>query len=136
MLFWGEALSTVRSIVGGVDYKVSVYSALSILQASHAPSTQGCRDLMKLLFDRFHRVPRSLPSSQLPTVGKGRDLLAYILDRNAALLPAYFAYDEICRHYPDKTRPPHWLLQEAIAPLRSSMQTLADLVKLLLFSLH
>ena len=83
---------------------------------------------MKLLFDRFHRIPRSLPSSQLPTVAKGRDLLAYILDRNAALLPAYFAYDEICRHYPDKTRPPHWLLQEAISPLQSSMQTLAHLV--------
>ena len=83
---------------------------------------------MKLLFDRFHRIPRSLPSPQLSTVAAGRDLLAYILDRNAALLPAYFAYDEICRHYPDKTRPPHWLLQEAIAPLHMSMKTLADLV--------
>lgn len=83
---------------------------------------------MKLLFDRFHRVPRRLPSTQLVTVAKGRDLLAYILDRNAALLPAYFAYDEICRHYPDKTRPPHWLLKEAITPLDNSMKTLADLV--------
>lgn len=83
---------------------------------------------MKLLFDKFHRIPRSLPSSQLPIVAKGCDLLAYILDRNAALLPAYFAYDEICRHYPDKTRPPHWLLQETISPLQSSMLTLAHLV--------
>ena len=89
---------------------------------------QGCRDLMKLVLDRFHRIPRSLPSSQLHIVAKGRDLLTYILDRNAALLPAYYAYDEICRHYPDKTRPPHWLLQEAICPLRNSMKTLADLV--------
>lgn len=128
MLFWGEALSTVQAIVGGVDYKVS-FSLHTVGCVYLLPTPlQGCRDLMKLLFERFHRIPRSLPSSQLPAVRKGRDLLAYILDRNAALLPAYFAYDEICRHYPDKTRPPHWLLQEAIAPLHSSMQTLADLV--------
>ena len=124
VLFWGEALSTVRAIVGGVDYKVSHSLPLPARGACLSPPpTQGCRDLMKLLFDRFHRVPRSLPSSQLPALRRGRDLLAYILDRNAALLPAYFAYDEICRHYPDKTRPPHWLLQEAISPLHSSMPT-------------
>ena len=132
VLFWGEALSTVRAIVGGVDYKVSHSLPLPARGAGLSPPpSQGCRDLMKLLFDRFHRVPRSLPSSQLPALRRGRDLLAYILDRNAALLPAYFAYDEICRHYPDKTRPPHWLLQEAISPLHSSMQTLADLVHIL-----
>ena len=130
LLFWAEALVTVKEIVGGVDYKVRWWRLFAIVSPSCLSFTlQGCRDLMKLLFDRFHRIPRSLPSSQLSTVACGRDLLAYILDRNAALLPAYFAYDEICRHYPDKTRPPHWLLQEAIAPLHKSMKTLADLVR-------
>ncbi len=83
---------------------------------------------MKLLFDRFNLLPRSVPEEQLAALLKGQDLLAYILNRNAALLPAYFAYDEISRHYSDKSRPPHWLLQEAIAPLHSSMQQLADVV--------
>ena len=31
MLFWGEALSTVRAIVGGVDYKVRTHLACSPL---------------------------------------------------------------------------------------------------------
>lgn len=107
---WQEALKVVRRIVGGVDYK-------------------GCRDLIRCILDHFERQPRAIPEHKLPALLKGKDLLAYILDRNAALLPAYFAHDEIKRHFPpDKNRSVHWILQEEIDKLESSMRTTADLV--------
>ena len=83
---------------------------------------------MELLLNQFSHLPHSVPEEQLAALLKGQDLLAFILDRNVALLPAYFAYHQISRNYSDKSRPPHQLLQVAIAPLRSSMQQLADVV--------
>ncbi len=85
----------VRNIVGGVDYK-------------------GCREIMKLVLDCFDQLPRSIPEKDIVALHSGREvgvclnikllflylcsvsqLMAYMLGRNASLLPAYIAYDEV-----------------------------------------
>ena len=53
ILVWCETLNFVWETVGGVDYK-------------------GCRDLMKLLFDKFDRLPRSVAEEQVPALKQGQ----------------------------------------------------------------
>lgn len=52
-LVWSETLDLVQEIVGGVHYK-------------------GCRELMKLLFDKFDHVPRQIPEEQVVALLKGQ----------------------------------------------------------------
>ena len=52
-LVWSETLDLVQDIVGGVHYK-------------------GCRDIMKLLFDKFDHVPRQIAEEQVVALLKGQ----------------------------------------------------------------
>ncbi|KAL5478126.1 hypothetical protein EMCRGX_G025007 [Ephydatia muelleri] len=108
-MVWKESLKFIKEIIGGVDYK-------------------GCRDLTKQLLQRFDQLPLVVPEHQIPALQQGQELLAYILNRNSALMPAYFAHDEIQRQYPDKNHTPHWVCKEVIGKLRSGMVTTAEMV--------
>lgn len=55
MAAWVESLELVRNLVGGVHYK-------------------GCRDLMKLLFDIFDSLPRSVAENQIAALLKGQEV--------------------------------------------------------------
>lgn len=58
MLVWSESLNLVQEKVGGVHYK-------------------GCRDLMKLLFDKFDHLPRQIPEEHLVALLKGQKVSYY-----------------------------------------------------------
>ena len=53
VLVWSETFDLVQEIVGGVHYK-------------------GCRDIMKLLFDKFDHLPRQIPEDQVVALLKGQ----------------------------------------------------------------
>lgn len=53
VLVWSEALDLVQEIVGGVHYK-------------------GCRDLMKLLFEKFDRLRPQIPKDHVAALLKGQ----------------------------------------------------------------
>lgn len=53
VLVWSENLDLVQEIVGGVHYK-------------------GCRDIMKLLFDKFDHLPRDIPEDGVVALLKGQ----------------------------------------------------------------
>ena len=53
VLVWSENLDLVQEIVGGVHYK-------------------GCRDIMKLLFDKFDHLPRQIPEDHVVALLKGQ----------------------------------------------------------------
>ncbi len=89
--FWVAAFSLVRRIVGGVDYK-------------------GVREIMKICVDKVIALPSAhdpgcaidfVLESQLSVV---HNLLAYIFNRNAALLPGYFIVNEILKVKPLQNR--------------------------------
>ena len=82
--FWIASFCLVRRIIGGVDYK-------------------GVREIMKICVDKVIALPSAndpngyssvLVESQLSVI---HELLSYIFDRNAALLPGYFIVNEILK---------------------------------------
>ncbi|KAH0515073.1 Mediator of RNA polymerase II transcription subunit 23 [Microtus ochrogaster] len=73
---WALTFKLVRKIIGGVDYK-------------------GVRDLLKVILEKILTIPNTVSSAVVQQLLAAREVIAYILERNACLLPAYFAVTEI-----------------------------------------
>ncbi|KAI1240951.1 hypothetical protein IHE44_0009403 [Lamprotornis superbus] len=87
---WALTFKLIRKIIGGVDYK-------------------GVRDLLKVILEKILTIPNTVSSAVVQQLLAAREVVAYILERNACLLPAYFAVTEIRKLYPEG-KLPHWLL--------------------------
>ncbi|XP_066992222.1 mediator of RNA polymerase II transcription subunit 23 isoform X2 [Anabrus simplex] len=88
--FWIECFRLIRRIIGGVDYK-------------------GVREIMKGCREKAQGIPTRLNASVIPQLKALEDVIEYIFDRNACLLPGYFIVNEIQKAYPDNKNWPHWL---------------------------
>lgn len=75
-LFFCECFKMIKKLIGGVDYK-------------------GVREIMKGCREKANSFPIELSTSILPQLMTVVDVLKYIFDRNACLLPAYFIITEI-----------------------------------------
>ncbi|NXF20094.1 MED23 polymerase, partial [Rhodinocichla rosea] len=87
---WALTFKLVRKIIGGVDYK-------------------GVRDLLKVILEKILTIPNTVSSAVVQQLLAAREVVAYILERNACLLPAYFAVTEIRKLYPEG-KLPHWVM--------------------------
>ena len=65
-------------------------------------SPQGCRE-------KAQTIPARLNASVLPQLKALENVIEYIFDRNACLLPGYFIVTEIQKAYPDNKNWPHWV---------------------------
>ncbi|KTG03893.1 hypothetical protein cypCar_00013356 [Cyprinus carpio] len=102
---WALTFKLIRKIIGGVDYK-------------------GVRDLLKAVMDKIQTVPNFMSSAVVQQLLAAREVVEYILDRNACLLPAYFAVTEIRKLYPEGALS-HWLLGSLISDLVDSFRPTA-----------
>uniref|UniRef100_A0A8C1BPU4 Mediator of RNA polymerase II transcription subunit 23 n=1 Tax=Cyprinus carpio carpio TaxID=630221 RepID=A0A8C1BPU4_CYPCA len=102
---WALTFKLIRKIIGGVDYK-------------------GVRDLLKAVLDKIQTVPNFMSSAVVQQLLAAREVVEYILDRNACLLPAYFAVTEIRKLYPEGTLS-HWLLGSLISDFVDSFRPTA-----------
>ncbi|TNM95059.1 hypothetical protein fugu_017818 [Takifugu bimaculatus] len=102
---WALTFKLIRKIIGGVDYK-------------------GVRDLLKALLDKIQTIPTTVSSSIVQQLLAAREVVEYILDRNACLLPAYFAVTEIRKLYPEGQLS-HWLLGSLISDFVDSFRPTA-----------
>uniref|UniRef100_A0A6Q2Y1C4 Mediator of RNA polymerase II transcription subunit 23 n=1 Tax=Esox lucius TaxID=8010 RepID=A0A6Q2Y1C4_ESOLU len=102
---WALTFRLIRKIIGGVDYK-------------------GVRDLLKALLDKIQTIPNTVSSAVVQQLLAAREVVEYILDRNACLLPAYFAITEIRKLYPEGTLS-HWLLGSLISDFVDSFRPTA-----------
>lgn len=75
-LFFVESFKLIKRLIGGVDYK-------------------GVREIMKGCREKANSFPNAFPTSILPQLMSVYDVLQYIFDRNACLLPAYFIITEL-----------------------------------------
>ncbi|XP_074643703.1 mediator of RNA polymerase II transcription subunit 23-like [Tubulanus polymorphus] len=106
---WCSSFWLMRKIIGGVDYK-------------------GCRDLLRLILEKCSLIPQSENISALAQVEALQTVVDYILDRNACLLPSYFAVNEITKLFPDDRPWPHWKLGERLSRFVQSFRPTAQMV--------
>ncbi|KAM9316933.1 mediator of RNA polymerase II transcription subunit 23 isoform 7-T7 [Gastrophryne carolinensis] len=102
---WVLTFKLVLKIIGGVDYK-------------------GVRDLLKVILEKIHTIPNTVSSAVVQQLLAAREVVAYILDRNACLLPAYLAVTEIRKLYPEG-KLPHWLLANLVSDFMDSFRPTA-----------
>ncbi|XP_068198883.1 mediator of RNA polymerase II transcription subunit 23 isoform X3 [Antennarius striatus] len=102
---WALTFNLIRKIIGGVDYK-------------------GVRDLLKAVLDKIQTIPTIVSSAIVQQLLAAREVVEYILDRNACLLPAYFAITEIRKLYPEGQLS-HWILGSLISDFVDSFRPTA-----------
>ncbi|XP_064196166.1 mediator of RNA polymerase II transcription subunit 23 [Anguilla rostrata] len=102
---WALTFQLIRKIIGGVDYK-------------------GVRDLLKAVLEKIQNIPNTVSSAVVQQLLAAREVVEYILDRNACLLPAYFAITEIRKLYPEG-KLAHWLLGSLISDFVDSFRPTA-----------
>lgn len=61
--------------------------------------------------DKAYTIPARLDSSIQPQVRVLENLLEYIFDRNACLLPSALVIDEL-QKLPDTKKYPHWVMYQ------------------------
>ncbi|KAM9782861.1 mediator of RNA polymerase II transcription subunit 23 isoform 1-T1 [Neosynchiropus ocellatus] len=102
---WALTFKLIRKIIGGVDYK-------------------GVRDLLKSVLDKIQTVPVTVSSAIVQQLLAAREVVEYMLDRNACLMPAYLAVTEIRKLYPEGQLS-HWLLGSLISDFVDSFRPTA-----------
>ncbi|VVD00952.1 unnamed protein product [Leptidea sinapis] len=108
--FWIECFNLIRRVIGGVDYK-------------------GVREIMKGCRDRALSLPVRLNSSIMPQMKALHNVIEYIFDRNASLLPAYFIVTEIQKDYPDNFT--HWQLAKLLTTFVESFKPCTQMVSII-----
>ncbi|XP_050360927.1 mediator of RNA polymerase II transcription subunit 23 isoform X2 [Nymphalis io] len=110
--YWIECFNLIRRIIGGVDYK-------------------GVREIMKGCREKAQTLPVRLNSSTMPQMKALYNVIEYIFDRNASLLPAYFIVTEIQKDYPDNNHWPHWQLAKLLTTFVESFKPCAQMVSII-----
>lgn len=87
-LFFVEGFKLIKRLIGGVDYK-------------------GVREIMKGCREKANSFPVEFSTSILPQLMSVHDVLKYIFDRNACLLPAYFIITELQKQ---ENAEVHWVI--------------------------
>ena len=70
---------------------------------------KGARDLLRAVLEKGQLLPSSGTHSTLAMVDDVYEVVRYIMDRNACLLPSYFAVNEITKLFPDDKPWAHWV---------------------------
>lgn len=92
-LFFCSCFKLIKRLIGGVDYK-------------------GVREIMKICREKANSFPRDLSTSILPQLIAVYNVLEYIFDRNACLLPAYFIITELQKQ---ENADVHWKISNLTA---------------------
>ncbi|KAK7495937.1 hypothetical protein BaRGS_00012927 [Batillaria attramentaria] len=109
-LHWNATFKTIRRIIGGVDYK-------------------GVRDMLKIFLEKSLEVNQVQSVSVLPQIDAITQTIAKVLDRNACLMPAYFAVYELQKVCPTTRHWPHWL-GKSLSKLVYSFRPAAQMVSI------
>jgi mediator of RNA polymerase II transcription subunit 23 len=108
-LFFVECFKVIKRLIGGVDYK-------------------GVREIMKLCREKVNSFPQSFPTSLNPQITSVCDVLKYIFDRNACLLPAYFIITELQKQ---ENVDVHWKISTLTANFIEEFVNLAQMLSII-----
>lgn len=105
--FWIESFRVIRQILIGVDYK-------------------GVREIMKGCRDKIQTFPHYITSDTVQQMQAVEEVIVYIFDRNACLLPAYFIANEI-----QKSAPLHWKIANLTYNFVEDFRNIAQMVSII-----
>lgn len=108
-LFFVECFKIIKKLIGGVDYK-------------------GVREIMKLCREKVNSFPQSYPTSLSPQITSVCEVLKYIFDRNACLLPAYFIITELQKQENSEV---HWKISTLTANFIEEFVNLAQMLSII-----
>ncbi|XP_058805221.1 mediator of RNA polymerase II transcription subunit 23-like isoform X2 [Phymastichus coffea] len=106
--FWIKCFTLIRHIIGGVDYK-------------------KVRDIMKLCSEKAHTLPTRLDASVQPQMKVLENLIEYIFDRNACLLPSYLIMNELQK---EKRNWPYWL-SKLVSNFTDSFRNVVQMISII-----
>lgn len=104
--FWIESFRVIRTILSGVDYK-------------------GVREIMKGCRDKIQTFPHSITADIAQQMQAVEEVIVYIFDRSACLLPAYFIANEI-----QKSAPLHWKIANLTYSFVEDFRNIAQMVSI------
>ncbi|XP_063241500.1 mediator of RNA polymerase II transcription subunit 23 [Bacillus rossius redtenbacheri] len=110
--FWVECFNLIRRIIGGVDYK-------------------GVREIMKGCREKAQTIPSTLNAAILPQLRALVNVIEYIFNRNACLLPGYLIVNEIQKAYPENKNWPHWKVAHLLSSFVESFRATAQMVTII-----
>lgn len=105
--FWIEAFRTIKKILPGVDYK-------------------GVREIMKGCRDKIQSFPQNINLSLAPQMEIVENVIEYIFDRNACLLPGYFIANEI-----QKSGLSHWKITKLTSNFVEDFRNIAQMISII-----
>ncbi|PVD23184.1 hypothetical protein C0Q70_16447 [Pomacea canaliculata] len=109
-IHWNATFKTIRRVIGGVDYK-------------------GVRDMLKIFLEKSMEIGSTESISVLPQLQIITQTISYVIDRNACLMPAYFAVYELLKVCPNARLWPHWL-GRTLSGLVDSFRPAAQMVSI------
>jgi mediator of RNA polymerase II transcription subunit 23 len=108
-LFFVECFKMIKRLIGGVDYK-------------------GVREIMKSCREKVNSFPQCFPTSLIPQITSVCDVLKYIFDRNACLLPAYFIITELQKQ---ENAEVHWKISSLTSNFIEEFVNLAQMLSII-----
>lgn len=108
-LFFVECFKMINKFIGAVDYK-------------------GVREIMKLCREKVNLFPAALATSILPQISSICDVLKYIFDRKACLLPAYFIITELQKQ---ENVDVHWKISTLTSNFIEEFVSLAQMLSII-----
>jgi mediator of RNA polymerase II transcription subunit 23 len=108
-IFFIACFGLIKKLIGGVDYK-------------------GVREIMKGCREKANSFPVEMPTNILPQLMAVVDVLKYIFDRNACLLPAYFIITELQKQ---ENAEVHWKISSLTANFVEEFVNLAQMLTII-----
>lgn len=97
----------IKKILSSVDYK-------------------GVREIMKGCRDKIQTFPYNISLNIMPQMQAVENVIEYIFDRNACLLPAYFIANEI-----QKSGPLHWKISKLTSNFVEDFRNIAQMISII-----
>lgn len=108
-LFFVECFKLIKRLIGGVDYK-------------------GVREIMKQCREKVNSFPVAVSTSILNQITSVCDVLKYIFDRKACLLPAYFIITELQKQ---ENADVHWKISTLTSSFIEEFTRLAQMLSII-----
>lgn len=96
----------------------------------HLSDYKGCRDILRMIFNRIKPISAKSWVTMQDQMNSVVELVEYILDSEACLLPGYLAVNEVRLYVGEDQSMGHWSLSNRVAEFVDRFRAIASMVSL------